>query len=64
MIKKEEFSKDKIKLILIKEKISKKVINDVIGLIESCEIARYTPTSSDDMEKDYEKAIHILSNFK
>lgn len=64
MIKKEEFSKDKIKLILIKEKISEKVINDVIGLIESCEIARYTPTSSDDMEKDYEKAVHILSNFK
>ena len=64
MIRKEDFSKDKIKSILIKENISKKVINDVIELIESCEIARYTPASTDDMDKDYEKAVQILTNFE
>ena len=64
MIRKEDFSKDKIKSILIKENISEKVINDVIELIESCEIARYTPASSDDMDKDYEKAVKILTNFE
>ena len=64
MIRKEDFSKDKIKSILIKENISKKVINDVIELIESCEIARYTPASTDDMDKDYEKAVKILTNFE
>ena len=64
MIRKEDFSKDKIKSILIKENISEKVINDVIELIKSCEIARYTPASTDDMDKDYEKAVQILTNFE
>ncbi len=64
MIGKEDFSKDKIKSILIKENISGMVINDVIELIESCEIARYTPASTDDMDKDYEKAVQILTNFE
>ena len=64
MIRKEDFSKDKIKSILIKENISKKVIYDVIELIESCEIARYTPASTVDMDKDYEKAVQILTNFE
>ena len=64
MIRKEDFSKDKIKSILIKENISENVINDVIELIESCEIARYTPASTDDMDKDYEKAVQILTNFE
>ena len=64
MIRKEDFSKDKIKSILIKENISEKVINNVIELIESCEIARYTPASTDDMDKDYEKAVQILTNFE
>ena len=57
-------SKDKIKSILIKENISEKVINDVVELIESCEIARYTPASAEDMDKDYEKAVQILTNFE
>ena len=64
MIKKEDFSKYKIKSILINENISKKVINDVIELIESCEIARYTPATEEDMDKDYEKAVQILTNFE
>ena len=64
MIRKEDFSKDKIKSILIKENISENVINDVIELIESCEIARYTPASTDDMDEDYEKAVQILTNFE
>ena len=64
MIKKEDFSKYKIKSILIKENISEKVINDVIELIESCEIARYTPASAEEMDKDYEKAVQILTNFE
>ena len=49
---------------MIKENISEKVINDVIELIESCEIARYTPASTDDMDEDYEKAVQILTNFE
>ena len=64
MIRKEDFSKYKIKSILIKENISEKVINDVIELIESCEIARYTPASAEDMDKDYKKAVQILTNFE
>jgi len=64
MIKKEDFSKDKIKQILTKEKISEKIINDVIDLIQSCEIARYTPATIEDMDKDYKKAVQILTNFE
>ena len=63
LIEREDFSKDRLKSILEKYKISDNIIEDLIDLINSCELARYTPTTHEDMDQDYEKAVKVISNF-
>ena len=63
LIEREDFSKDRLKSILEKDKISDNLIEDLIDIINSCELARYTPTTPEGMEQDYEKAVKVISNF-
>ena len=63
LIEREDFSKDRLKSILEKDKISDNIIEDLIDIINSCELARYTPTSPEGMDQDYEKAVKVISNF-
>ena len=63
LIEREDFSKDKLKSILEKDKISDNIIEDLIDIINSCELARYTPTTPEGMDQDYEKAVKVISNF-
>jgi len=63
LIEREDFSKDRLKSILEKDKISDNIIEDLIDLINSCELARYTPTTPEGMDQDYEKAVKVISNF-
>jgi len=63
LIEREDFSKDRLKNILEKDKISDNIIEDLIDIINSCELARYTPTSPEGMDQDYEKAVKVISNF-
>ena len=63
LIEREDFSKDRLKSILKKDKISETIIEDFIDIINNCELARYTPTSPEGMDQDYEKAIKVISNF-
>lgn len=63
LIEREDFSKDRLKNILEKDKISDNIIEDLIDIINSCELARYTPTTSEGMDQDYEKAVKVISNF-
>ena len=63
LIEREDFSKDRLKSILEKDKISDKIIEDLIDIINSCELARYTPTTPEGMDQDYEKAVKVISNF-
>ena len=63
LIEREDFSKDRLKSILEKNKISDNIIEDLINIINSCELARYTPTTPEGMDQDYEKAVKVISNF-
>ena len=63
LIEREDFSKDRLKSILEKDKISDNIIEDLIDIINSCELARYTPTTAEGMDQDYEKAVKVISNF-
>ena len=56
-----EFSKEKISQLLSKRNVKDETINDFIGLLESCEFARYTPASNVAINKDYEKSVQTIS---
>ncbi|MDF0714981.1 BatD family protein [Muricauda sp. 334s03] len=57
-----EFSKDKITSILSEKHVGKEDIEGFIGLLTSCEMARYSPFSNVQMQQDYEKASEVISN--
>ena len=63
LIEREDFSKDRLKSILEKDKISDNIVEDLIDIINSCALARYTPTTPEGMDQDYEKAVKVISNF-
>ncbi|APG60707.1 BatD family protein [Christiangramia salexigens] len=56
-----EMSKDRIRSILTERSVDDESIANFIGLLESCEFARYTPASSDAMKQDYDKAVNVIS---
>lgn len=56
-----DFSKDKIKGLLRQKQVEDEVISDFISIIESCDLARYTPIDSVTMQEDYEKAAKTIS---
>lgn len=57
-----EFSKEKIIELLTDRKVEKNVVSDFEGLLKSCEFARYTPTSDVTIQKDYDKAVKVISS--
>ncbi len=57
-----EFSKEKIIELLTDRKVEKNVVSDFEGLLKSCEFARYTPTSDVTIQKDYNKAVKVISS--
>jgi len=56
-----EMSKDKIDVLLEDRKVDPNTKKEFISLIESCEFARYAPSSSVTMNQDYEKAAATIS---
>ncbi len=59
-----EMSKDNIKGILLSKNANPEAVNEFIALTENCEIARYAPSSSATIQKDYEKAVSIISDLE
>jgi hypothetical protein len=59
-----EMSKDNIKELLLEKNASPEGVADFIGLTENCEIARYAPASSATIQKDYDKAVVIISEIE
>jgi hypothetical protein len=59
-----EMSKDNIKELLLGKNASPEAVNDFIALTENCEIARYAPASSATIQKDYDKAVAIISELE
>ncbi|SHI64570.1 Oxygen tolerance [Mesonia phycicola] len=56
-----EMSKDKIKDLLEQKGIDAQATAGFIKLLESCELARYTPSSKVEMQQDYDKSVKIIS---
>ena len=56
-----DMSKERIKELLGAKNVQAETSNAFLGLLESCEFARYTPTSNVTMQKDYEKAAGVIS---
>ena len=56
-----DFSKDKIESLLIEKQVNTQTVNEFIGILEHCELARYTPITQVEMNQDYEKSAKTIS---
>ncbi|HLT54086.1 MAG TPA: hypothetical protein VKZ97_09350, partial [Flavobacteriaceae bacterium] len=56
-----EFSKDKIQELLQQKQVDAATIENFIGILKNCELARYTPITQVEMQQDYEKAAKTIS---
>lgn len=56
-----EMSKDRIEVLLKERGADDTTVKEFISLIESCEFARYTPSSNVAMREDYERAAGTIS---
>ena len=57
-----EFNKEKIEELLGNKNINSTTLEGFISLLTSCELARYTPLSTVDMQNDYKKAASIIND--
>ncbi|TNF77515.1 MAG: protein BatD, partial [Bacteroidetes bacterium] len=56
-----EFAKDKIRTLLTDKNVDASGVDGFIGLLENCEMARYSPFSQVQMEQDYQKASQVIT---
>lgn len=56
-----EFDKEHIANLLSEKKVAENDISHFIGLLKSCELARYSPSSKVTIQKDYQKAVEVIS---
>lgn len=56
-----EFSKDKITAVFQEKTIDSDTTKQFVNLIEACNLARFTPMSSDAMQQDYNSAVQVIS---
>lgn len=59
-----EMSKDKISEILLMRNADAATVKEFIILTESCELARYAPSTSVAIQQDYDKAVEIISSLE
>ncbi len=56
-----DLSKDKIQTLLLSKNVTEISVNEYISLLNSCELARYTPTTEVEIQDDYNKAAEVIS---
>ena len=56
-----DLSKDRISTLLAEKQVETGVILDFKNILESCELARYTPITTVAMQQDYDKSAKIIS---
>ena len=59
-----EMSKDKISELLLSRKTSVETTTEFIALTENCDFARYAPSTNVGIQKDYEKAVQLISELE
>ncbi len=56
-----DMSKERIQRLLKEREVDDAVAIEFIALLESCEFARYTPSSTTAMQQDYDKASRVIA---
>ncbi len=56
-----DMSKDRIQRLLKEREVEDAIAIEFIALLESCEFARYTPSSTSAMQQDYDKASRVIA---
>ncbi|MFT5242439.1 MAG: hypothetical protein ACJA1H_000499 [Glaciecola sp.] len=56
-----DFSKEKIEEILIERRVNEPAVKEFISILEHCELARYTPITTVEMQQDYDKSASTIS---
>lgn len=59
-----DMSKDKIKELLSAKQADEATIEQFIALVESCEFARYAPSTSTSIQNDYNLAVSIIADLE
>ena len=59
-----DMSKSNIQQLLASKNANAQTIIDFINLTENCELARYALTSSSTIQKDFDKAVEIISDLE
>lgn len=59
-----EMSKENIQELLLDRKANQETVSNFIQLMNDCEFARYTPSSDVAMQKDYDKAVSLISELE
>jgi hypothetical protein len=59
-----EMIKDKITEILLSRNATSETVKEFITLTESCELARYAPSTNTIINQDYQKAVEIISSLE
>jgi hypothetical protein len=59
-----DMSKSNIQQLLASRNVNAQTIIDFIDLTENCELARYALTSSSTIQKDFDKAVEIISDLE
>lgn len=56
-----EMDKNRIATMLNEKNVAGNVVEGFIGLLKSCEFARYTPASNVTIQQDYNKAVEVIA---
>ena len=56
-----DLSKDKIKILLTEREVDTAVVSEFETLLESCDLARYSPITTVTMKQDYDKAAKTIN---
>ena len=56
-----DLSKDRIESLLLGKHVQNSTVSEFMSILNSCELARYTPLSEVAMQQDYDKAATTIS---
>lgn len=56
-----DLSKDKIHNLLVIKSVDNETVEAFVSLLDSCELARYTPGSDVTIQQDYNKAVEVIA---
>lgn len=59
-----EMSKSNIQELLLAKNANPETVSEFIQLTESCEMARFSPSSSETIQNDYDKAVELISDLE